>query len=425
MQKLTIALLFCFLMIQTGELKSQTSTHLDSIVRYDYQGGDTLTSLKTIFTYNDAGLVVEELVQIWSIIRMQWETQSRTTKSYQGQRVDTLTNWEYYQSGWIPNTRTITRYDDQGNSLEIISQTWDDAMNLWIHQTRTQQEESSANTRYLLQASWSSDLQTWIPVDSTSSILGDDGLVLSDTSYVWISFGGFYFYSSLTLYVYDSAQNLSTRSRYNFNVDSFAFLPRSRDTFAYNQQRFEILSRFDSWNGQTQSWEPSLRIERSINDDGYLSESRIFFFDFFSGQLIPTSRLEYTYTDGSDPGLSDGLVLSVKNFIYIGNVEIPDWKTHYYYTPSETTLERNFTGKDLIIVYPNPARDYVSLDGNLTGVKYYRWITLDGKILSDSKISGNQIKVPVVSNGPAPMYLILADSDRRPIQIAKILVTGR
>lgn len=425
MRKLTTALLFCFLVIQTGELKSQTSTHLDSIVRYDYQGGDTLTTLKTIFNYNQAGLVIEELVEIWSIIRMQWESQSRTTKSYQGQRVDTLTNWEYHQTGWIPKTRTITRYDDQGNILEIIAQTWDEVMNLWLQQTRTRQEESSANTRYVLHSKWSPDLQSWIPIDSTSYVLGEYRRVMSDTSYAWIGFGGFYFYSSLTLYVYDSAQNLSTRSRYNFNVDSFAFVPRSRDTFAYNQQRFEILSRFDSWNGQTQSWEPSLRIERSVNDDGYLSESRIFFFDFYSGQLIPTSRLEYTYTDGSDQGLSDSLVLSVKNFIYIGNVEIPDWKTHYFYSPSETTSERNFTGKDLIIIYPNPASDYVSLEGNLTGIKYYRWITLDGKILSASRISGNQIRVPVVNNDAAPIYLILADPERRPLQIAQILIAGQ
>jgi hypothetical protein len=424
MWKLTIALHFCFLVIQAGELRSQSSSELDSIVRYDYQGGDTLTSLKTIFTYNDAGLVKEELEQIWSLIRMQWESESRITISYQDQRVDTMTTWEYHQTGWIPKTRTVTHYDDQGNSLEIVSQTWDDTMNIWHHQTRTRQEASSANSRYLLHSTWNPDLQSWIPVDSTSSILSEDGRVLSDTSYAWISFGGFYFYSSLTLYVYDRAQNLSTRSRYNFNVDSFAFLPRSRDTFAYDQQRFEILSRFDSWNGQTQSWEPSLRIDRSVNDDGYLSESRIFFFDFFSGQLIPTSRLEYMYTDGYDRGLADSLVLSVKNFIYIGNVEIPDWKTHYFYSLSETTSKRNFDGKDLIIIYPNPASDFVSLEGNLTAIKYYRWITLDGKILSDSEISGNQIRVPVISNGPAPLYLILADPDRRPLRIAKILITG-
>jgi hypothetical protein len=89
------------------------------------------------------------------------------------------------------------------------------------------------------------------------------------------------------------------------------------------------------------------------------------------------------------------------------------------------TPDRNFTGKDLISIFPNPASDFVSLYGNLDDIKYARWITVDGKIISDFKISGDRIRVPVVSDYPSSLYLILADQDGRPLQITKILVTAR
>ncbi len=404
--------------------KSQTRFTLDSICRFDYLSGDTVPSLKTIFTYDPEGKEIEKTEQSWSLAGSQWEFQSRITQSYQGSLPDTITNWVYSGQLWQPSMRMINRYGPGKEPEETVSQDWDDNPGEWVNQTQTRRGGLQSGKTYRLQSKWDSSLMNWVIVDSTVSVHDESDQARSDTNYQWFGFARIYLYSSLVEYRYDSSQNLVSQTRYRYDLSSLEFLPRSRDTFAYDPQRFPILSRFDTWDVQTQSWAPSLSIDRTPNDDGYLSESRISFHDFISNELIPTSRLEYTYTDGSGRGLADSLILSVKNFTYAGAIEVPDWKTHYYYSMVNLTPSRDLIHVESLLIYPNPASEDVFVKGELSNVYSFQWISAEGKILSTGELSGKRIQIPDV-NGTQYVYLLLSDRQGKPRQMTKILVTGQ
>lgn len=418
-------IIVCLVLIISGPPAiSQTRFSLDSICRFDYLSGDTVPSLKTIFTYDPEGKEIEKTEQSWSLSAMRWEFQSRITQSYQGLLPDTITNWAYAGQLWQPRMRTTHHYTPAAELEETVTQEWDDSLGEWVNKTQTRRSDLPSGNTYRVQSKWDSSLMNWVIVDSTVSIHNEPDQVLSDTTYQWFGFAGIYLYSSLVEYRYDSSQNLVSQSRYRYDLSSLEFLPRSRDTFAYDQKHFQILSRFDTWDGQTQSWVPSLSIDRTPNADGYLSESRISFHDFISDKLIPTSRLEYTYTDGSGRGLADSLILSVKNFIYVGAIEVPDWKTHYYYSPVNLTPTRDPSSVESLSIYPNPASEDVFLKGELSNVHSFQWITAEGKILITQKLSEDLIRVPAVE-GNRYIYLLLSDRQGKPLRIEKILVNGQ
>jgi hypothetical protein len=403
---------------------SQTHFTLDSICRFDYLSGDTVPSLKTIFTYDAAGKEIEKTEQSWSLAGRQWEFQTRITQSYQGSLPDTITNWVFAGQHWQPSMRTVHLYTPGAELEETVAQEWDDGPGEWVNRTQTRQGGLQTGFPYRLRSMWDSSLMNWVIVDSTVSVHHESDRVRSDTTYQWFGFARIYLYSTLVEYRYDSLQNLVSQTRYRYDLSSLEFLPRSRDTFAYDQKHFQILSRFDTWDRQTQSWVPSLSIDRTPNDDGYLSESRISFHDFISNELVPTSRLEYTYTDGSGRGLADSLILSVKNFTYAGTIEVPDWKTHYYYSMVNLTSSRDLIHVESLLIYPNPASAVVFVQDELTNVRYFRWISAEGKMLSTGELSGKRIQIPGV-NGTQYVYLLLSDEQGKPLQMVKILVNGQ
>ncbi len=399
-------LLAIVLLFLTTNLLSQEPILLDSTVRYDYLSGDTVRTERKIFIYNQDGQTTEERRQIWSQSR--WKDDSRITNEYRGDLLVRVTNWNYTAGEWVPEDRIVNIYNSLDILAEVFTQEWNESLASWVSKTSVIFATEDGGQESRIRFVWSADQQNWLKVDSTISPRNDKGLVESDTLFQWIALAQSYLYESVTSYRYDSLSNLITTTRFSFSTVTLGFVPRSRDSFDYDSSGFQWLSQFDIWNGQQETWEPSLRIERATNGDGFLAASKIFFADFVSGVLLPTSRLEYLYTDGKDRGEADSLILSVKNIIYQGNIEVPDWKTHYYYSGGPITAV-HLTEVDLdVAIYPNPANYSVAIQTSRNESLEYMWIGSDGRLWTSGIWRGQPIKSPAA--GPSGIYYLILTS---------------
>ncbi len=201
----------------------------------------------------------------------------------------------------------------------------------------------------------------------------------------------------VTQYLYDEENQLLERIRSSVDTLGHDLQRSSRDSFAYDTTGFQILSQFDIWNRQRESWEVSLRIEREPNDRGFISQSLISFQDDYQQMLIPTSRLVYDYLDESTGQGADSLLFHVKNYVFVGNVEIPDYQTNYYYTHDQINPIQEHTS-GLLYVYPNPAIDMVSIYG-LNESYQYSWLDMNGRLIKKGETSSRQLNLPEDKTG--------------------------
>ena len=276
-------------------------------------------------------------------------------------------------------------YSD-GRLTTLFNQVWKD--NRWQNGTRNEFGQDSSGTT-TVNYYWDED--TWVISDSTFSLFMDD-IQLSAESFEWVDSLNTYQQLSFTLMEYDSVWNLIKRTRSEYSMTSDTYRPRSRDTFAYDINRFQILSRFDVWIGFDSIWEPSFQIDRMPNENGFIGESLVSFANFLNGNLVRTSRIVYSYFDGQNRAETDTLLQTVMSYTYQGPVEVPDYITTYYYSNQQTTTIREQNLAD-IRIYPNPATQFVNIvKPNLQPLQY-RWIALDGKVVAQG-ISNTQIPTP-------------------------------
>ena len=155
------------------------------------------------------------------------------------------------------------------------------------------------------------------------------------------------------------------------------------------------------------------------NENGLISESLVSFASFFDGTLARTSRIEYNYFDGENRSEEDTLLNTVMAYIYQGPVEVPNYITTYYYSPQEITSSHQYIDDSILTVYPNPAKQVIRLKGDFPANLQYRWIALDGRLLS-SGIVTRQITTPMTQN--LQMVILQLFDQKQMVQAIPVLL---
>lgn len=400
-------------------MHAQNTFLLDSTIRFDYINGDSIPSIKNEYIYDELGRLIQEIESNLPLVSLKWEQQNRQTYHYidDTRLRDTMTSWQFDTDQWIPVSRTLYQYTG-GTLSQTIGQEWNDNNQSWSNVNLTYNLSAIPGYSYSVNARWDTLQSRWQPVDSTVIHSLSEYLKV-DTIYSWIDIAQTYVQSRATISRFDSTGNIVVNERYIYDFDDTVFVPRSRDTFAYDENGFRILSQFDTWLSPLKIWEPSLRIERIPNSDGFLAQSSLFFFDFVSQLLRPTSRLEYTYTDGKARSEADSLIHTVKNFVYQGPFEIPDYIRIYYYQENNLTATIN-SPPETVAVFPNPASENVFLQGNSNFSKF-RWLDVTGRILASGTIRQENI-IPVPPHIKGTLILQLHTLGRKAPNSYRVII---
>ena len=87
----------------------------------------------------------------------------------------------------------------------------------------------------------------------------------------------------------------------------------------------------------------------------------------------------------------DTFLLSVKNIIYQGPFEVPDWKTWHFYSSPTTSVDGPYAMGWKI--FPNPAHRFVQVSGVELPAKYF-WLDLNGRVIEEGTLITSRIGVP-------------------------------
>ena len=386
---------------------------LDSTVRYDYLSGDTVATRKEIYRFDPLAREIERIVQTRRLNEDQWQNDGRTTTSYALDFADTITQWEYIGQSFQPIERVVLTKSE--NRSVSINQTW--ISGTWINETKQVQVRIEGQLKHQTSCQWSAD--QWQLVDSLTVLSNSQNQITSDTQYVYLPLFRVYLPRAYSSRYYNDRGDLIEHQRFEYDADSLTFLPRSRDTFGYDQDGFQLFSQFDLWLTSERIWDASLKIIRSKNEHGLLDSSKILFQDFVSGELRPTSRLEYQYFAGSSEGGLDTILRSVKNIIYQGPFEVPDWKRWYFYGSTITAVQDR---KHYFQFYPNPAKSVVYLRDPKGLIKWYRLLSLEGKIIQEGAVDQHRISLPQDIFSTHYVLLQLFDKFKQPYTSKLILL---
>lgn len=248
--------------------------HADTIFRYSIYSGNT----RTANTYDDNGMLVSTLEQMWVI--SQWTNSKQTTGTYdQDGNLLTETSRKWVNNEWV-NDRLLTyTYDGSGKRLTAVGQQWDGTV--W---TNSEQSEFTwdAGGHLLTELyqqwdgfDWMNSSNTIYTYDGNGNCLTslgqmwdgmawmDDGLetftwdlsnnMLSDMFQFWdgTAWGNIW----MGIYTYDGDGNRITTLEQMW--DGMVWLDNYADTMTYEAGNYIAYINYYSWDGVT--WDPYSR----------------------------------------------------------------------------------------------------------------------------------------------------------------------
>ena len=130
-------------------------------------GGMIANEIRTLLSYNSAGLVETETVQNWDTTAAAptgtWIATQRSTYDYDGsgnvtQRVDEF--WDRDAQNWVPSSQTLNTYDASDRLAEQVIQTADGSGG-WINSERTENTYGPNGLTQTIEQEWDLFFQTW------------------------------------------------------------------------------------------------------------------------------------------------------------------------------------------------------------------------------------------------------------------------
>lgn len=355
----------------------------DGVIYWSKEEGIWIFGSKYEFEFNDKKQKISESRFHYDPLYPKWIGDLRTVMEYDGELMisKTFYNWEEWGGTWLQYQKQEYQYDDQYHQTAIITSAYDDYFQEWYYLTKQESVYTVSGIIILSgQYDWSGD--SWIlkKQDTTIIITSEEKELI------------FMLSRNDELALWDSVKR--TENYFDEGTEKFTSI-----VFEYNE------------NG----WLPvNKTITRS--DDNGISYSEKYKWDNFLQQFTGTNFFELLYNNNGDVSRYTSFKWSEERNEWIGNFKDvityydfgyrsslshfiwdtinADWKTDYKYFRYYSTIiftddqQVEFPHSD-IIIYPNPAGDYlnISLNRELQGNYPYYIYSISGKLISTGTIT--------------------------------------
>jgi hypothetical protein len=341
------------------------------------------------------------------------------------QNYTTMTMESWVSGNWKNNVRMTNTFDSKGNILTNATDTWNTTSSVW---------DKTALTTYTLNANstvastltqmwnvnkWDDSQSTFYTYDASGSNL----LTIKTRIY----FGTFWMDNSLTTNTYNGSNQRTQSTNQTLDMSAMQLKNSWQMTFTYNGDGTENQNLHKTWNAGTSAWDTDSRTTYTYNASKkvitMLSE------DYKSGNWVNDTKSTTTYNadntikevlsqawDATGSAWKDD-VKEIFTYLNGKNTQIltQEWKgtvwenvSRVTYTyPVTSILQREMPGNDYMIVYPNPSRGSVTIQGNSSDNSNVYIYNTEGQlvktIMKGSVLSG--INLNFLKNG---IYLVKA-----------------
>jgi len=289
---------------------------------------------------------------------------------------------QYYWApigNWIVSSKEEYFYDETGKSTITIVYNWNSGLNDWAYKSKFENNyDETGKLAYLIGYKWDNSNNDWIfqtMEDYSYNVAGNRTLMTefewNSTTEIWVKF------SKKLLNYYGNGKLSLTKSLYWDELRSrWVFV--WYDAYEYDKDGKLILEIDYVWNLETGNW-----IEFEKNENIY---------DSTGNQVL---RLTYFWND-----------------------DLFDWKfssKSFYHTSLHTVGAKKLTNSE-IVIYPNPASDFITFPGvnRPVEIKIY---TINGRLVKLLQLVQNTADI---SDLPKGVYMVTIISDDKTV-VSKII----
>lgn len=354
-------ILAVFFLLQAFEIQAQC--HPDLIIRYPFTQGKKDTIHKTYNFYDSRGRLTSTLSYTRDSIGKPWKYESKEFFSVNSIGLDSeylLMTWNDENKIWVNSYHTVTSYNSGGLKSEFLIQYWSDNkqwnnahQELWTYDAN--KRKFAITTRwwdyYINQYGWQNHDKIEYYYNGQNNL--PDGYHYQD----WDQYNSKWIDDFDELYTYDGAGHITLALAMATNTSPH--YPLMRDSFTYNAQGLKAETLHQRWDGS------------------------------LPAHWFDDERETYDY---------DASGCITHKYIYNHWLPYPQPPMH------NLTEEYIYTGKKIDpIVYPNPARDKITVIIE-ADAPYLIWDINGRKVGEGLIVTGvNEVEIEIL---PAGIYVL-------------------
>ncbi len=274
-------------------LKNNTSIELlDSAICRTEDG-----SMKELFTYDTYLQMVTHVKQEWQ--DNIWKNVWRESMTYndRGDLLETLEEtWDDGQSGWANSWRYTYTYNDAGDCLSALSEQWQSNFASWVNyrqQTFTYDDYGNCLTelnQYWQQTTWVNDVRYSYSYDEHGNQLSSVEEKWDTDQFIWVN-------QERITFTYNENDNETSLLQERWDKSTYNWTPVWRANFDYDENQQWIGSLYQSWNETTFAWVNDTRESRTYDAAGNWLGSLWEKWDAENNVWQNSSQISYTYDD--------------------------------------------------------------------------------------------------------------------------------
>ncbi len=424
---------------------------------------------KSKYSYDPDGRKTESLTSIWDKTTTDWVNSEKITSIYDANGTllkDEIFVWDTTQNNWVTNAFNRFEYDENGyvNLQELVIEEF------FFHFLIEYVNDSNGNELEVISWNWDFMTNTYFPMLKNTHTYSLDGNELSWSHYTWdatnsdwlISWKRNYQYDENGFLIYSDGflQNetlnkllIRWNNMYVNNADGNPIFKSSmkrqsatdewtndyKEHYTYDsQKRKNYIDRFN-WNSIANDWVGDFKEIKNYDDSwNFLLHSRQNY-DTLSHQWVDEFKEEYSYdlsiefssisypSEWPSGSLSNLYYYDQYNNAMLQNVysEIKDGqlktsqKFTFYYSSKITTALTEIKD-EAVIVYPNPATDFVKFEiHNASVLSRIELYDMQGrKVISKWLPPTNQISLRHLKTG-AYLYKLIQGREIKQGKIIK------
>ena len=289
---------------------------------------------------------------------------------------------------WIRASRTVSNFDVSGNLTSTIQYVWDKNTipNNWVNTSKTENTWVNGNKTSSIYSTW--DGSQWVQLSKTESTFNPAGKNLVDITSMWFLIQ--WQNASKKEHFYDAGGKDTLNIDYTWDLLTTSWAVSEKTRFAYNTSGQVITETTLKWDKTlpVPAWINSDKTEYTYNTNGNVTSMSSYEWDKTLKQWNGLTKMETVYTgneitaiitylwdkvinpatgwvnhsktEKSGSGTLPNSVKYVEMTEYLW--ELNQWsvtdRNTYYYSGQSTSVNDN-TYQKKIIVYPNPAKDYI------------------------------------------------------------------
>lgn len=273
---------------------------------------------------------------------------------------------------WKNNILSSYTYNNSGNPIEGIERFWDETEGSWVIEGKVNMTyDANQNVNLEIYSSWSEDDGVWIEFDKYEYTYDNGNLVLllnqewNFDNDVWENFERF---------VVTNNNGQKEEAIYqSFDTENVNWTNLEKYNYTYNASAPQIIELASTWDAIDSEWDPLETIDYHFDNNGNptveLSDYVVNSWPYSKYTYSYDTSILYDTIDGPpiisfDPDYNSEIVNKPLDYIYeeydnINEVWMNVEKETYVYSDDNTTNISDLN-KNLLVVYPNPASNFVN-----------------------------------------------------------------